>query len=159
MVEKGQKGKLKNVLISPESLEVDLEKINDSNLAIAIGDNRYLFKLPSMIDYLIDYIEDRKEQNIDNMLRFIGQHTGRFPCRKYLTNDNIDRANIYEDEKEALRNKLKGLESFKRIMEVVGEQKEFSNINTIKEQNYRADKEYKTIIYNIDRIEKKAVKN
>ena len=158
VVEKGQKGKLKNVLISPENLDVDLERINDSNLAIAIGDNRYLFRLPSMIDYLIDYIEDKKEQNIDNMLRFIGQHSGRFPCRKYLTKENIDGANIYDDEKDKLRDKLDKLEKISEIMKVLGRHEEYSRIEEIQDQHCREYKEYKIVAYNIERIEQEAVK-
>ena len=71
IVEKGKGGQLQSVLVSPTELD-DIEKsIGDKNIVVAIGDSKLIFKMPNIVEYMLDYIKENSEQNSDTMLRFI----------------------------------------------------------------------------------------
>ena len=59
--------------------------MQSQNIAIAIGDSKYIFQIPDNISFMLDYITDRDEISNETRLRYAQMQNGkaRFPCNKF----------------------------------------------------------------------------
>ncbi|MBV1820427.1 SIR2 family protein [Anaerosalibacter bizertensis] len=71
IISRGKKCQLDTLLMSPNELEDIEETLNNKNLVIAIGDKAIIYKMPSTVQYMYEYISENYNQNIDVILRFI----------------------------------------------------------------------------------------
>lgn len=51
IIDRGKKGSLRSVLISPEELDKIEQNLQNLNLTVAIGDSKYIFQIPDIIVY------------------------------------------------------------------------------------------------------------
>lgn len=153
IVEKGKSGGLQSVLVSPNELD-DIEKdLADRNIVVAIGDSKLIFNMPNIVDYILDYVEEITEQNIDTMLRFIAsQNDYILPFWRYLSHDAIQRSSLAEREKEKLVKRLGQYANLQDQVDALQFKEEFYSIEEIRAQNLKEYHEYSVVAANIDTI-------
>ena len=104
--------------------------------------------------YMKDYIND-KMHDVNNQLRFLVNQQGRFPIRKYVTEDNIVKSKLSDEEKEKLRKKLNEYEEdIQGIRKSIKETSytRMESIDEIRALNVKEYVKYKRIIFNSDII-------
>ena len=114
VVDRGKKGALKSLLIAPEGLEAISKNIENSNVVIGFGDDKYIFQIPDLITYCYDYISESFEINTDISLRFILLQNGnaRIPASYYLKDELIDNGTLHPTEKQKLYQRKERLLDF-----------------------------------------------
>lgn len=65
IIARGKKGTLDTLLMYPHELDCIEKTLKNKNIVIAIGDEAVIYKMPSIIQYMYDYISEKFEQNID----------------------------------------------------------------------------------------------
>ncbi|EGQ3649920.1 hypothetical protein I0565_002425, partial [Staphylococcus pseudintermedius] len=164
IIDSGKKGTLNSVLISPEEIDKIEEKMQHNNIAIAIGDSKYIFQIPDNISYCLDYISDKDEISNETRLRYAHMQNGnaRFPCNKFLTIENINNSKLHNTEKEKLRNKIPTLSNFSKHYDSINESSVIKNSNLsltkLIKAGYKKAKIYETISYNIRELSINEVK-
>ncbi|MEW9989370.1 SIR2 family protein [Clostridium butyricum] len=154
IVKEGKVGKLESVLIRNEDLDILIENgLDNKNLVVALGDKQLVYVVPTLAMYMKDYIND-KMYDLNNQLRFLVTQQGRFPIRKYVTEDNIDKSKLSEPEKEKLRKKLKEYETIEDIRKSIKVKfsKRTESIDEIRSFNLKEYAKYQRIIFNADII-------
>lgn len=153
IIDRGKKGELKSVLVSPNELE-DVEKhIGDKNIVVAIGDNKLIFSMPNLIEYIIDYLQESNEQNLDTMLRFIAsQNNYILPFLKYVSEDNIQKCNLAKKEKEKLYSRLRIYTSLNQQLDLLIHKEFYNSLEEILSLKLDKNHEYICVAYNFDRI-------
>ncbi len=164
IVDRGKKGVLNSVLISPEDIDGIEKKMQSQNIAIAIGDSKYIFQIPDNISFMLDYITDRDEISNETRLRYAHMQNGkaRFPCNKFLTLDIINESQLHETEKEKLRNRIEKLTNFNTQCNSINKSSVFQidsiNLKEISEASQKKSKIYETISFNIKSLNQDEVK-
>ncbi|OFK82938.1 hypothetical protein HMPREF2799_05975 [Staphylococcus sp. HMSC057A02] len=164
IVDRGKKGVLNSVLISPEDIDGIEKKMQSQNIAIAIGDSKYIFQIPDNISFMLDYITDRDEISNETRLRYAHMQNGnaRFPCNKFLTLDIINESQLHETEKEKLRNRIEKLTNFNIQYNSINKSSVFQidsiNLKEISEASQKKSKIYETISFNIKSLNQDEVK-
>ncbi|WP_234028598.1 SIR2 family protein [Lentibacillus sp. Marseille-P4043] len=104
IIDSGKKGTLNSVLISPEEIEKLEANMQDRNIAVAVGDQKYIFQMPNIIQYSLDYISDKDEVSTEVRLKFAANQGGndRFPVHKILDEKVISKSSLHPTEKEKL---------------------------------------------------------
>ncbi|WP_204189048.1 SIR2 family protein [Mammaliicoccus sciuri] len=165
IIDRGKEGALNSVLISPEEIDKIEEKIQNSNIAIAIGDSKYIFQIPDNISYALDYISDNDEISNETRLRYANMQTGnaRFPCNKFLTMHNINNSKLHNTEKEKLRNKVLTFSDFSKHYKSINKSsiiKDWNlSIEGLVNMGNKKAKIYETIAYHIKELNLGDVKN
>ncbi|WP_174255845.1 SIR2 family protein [Clostridium butyricum] len=165
IVNEGSKGNLDKVLVDRGDLDSILnEDIKDKKLVVAIGDKQYIFVIPTLATYCRDYILEKYNGDIENILRFILTHQGQLPLKKYLTEDNINNSSLTDKEKEKLNNRLKKYND-KTIAKLITECKSknhtincFNSFNDILELECKPYYQYRTIICNFNNLDISEIK-
>lgn len=158
IIDRGKEGALNSVLISPEEIDKIEEKIQNSNIAIAIGDSKYIFQIPDNISYALDYISDNDEISNETRLRYANMQTGnaRFPCNKFLTMHNINNSKLHDTEKEKLRNKVLTLSDYSKHYKSINKSsiiKDWNlSIEGLVNMGNKKAKIYETIAYHIKEL-------
>lgn len=88
---------MNSVLLSVEELERLEDDLLTKNITVAIGDAKYIFQIPDIISYCLDYISDTDEINTEIRMRFAVTQIstapkGRFPMNKILDRELIKSA-------------------------------------------------------------------
>lgn len=114
IIDRGKKGALNSVLLSPEELDKLEENLKTKNITVALGDAKYIFQIPDIISYSLDYISDRDEISNEIRMRFAVNQTGtsRFPIHKILNKELIEKSGLHPSEKEKLLSKQKHYSNF-----------------------------------------------
>lgn len=162
IIDNGKKGMLNAALVSLEDIDKISEDRKNSNIVVAIGDDKTIFQIPDLASYCIDYISEKDEINNEIRLRFASQQTGRIPFCKFMKEEIIQRSNLYDDEKIKLLDKLKSINSKKTVGSINMSSVVLKETYTIAEILSVTDKKSKiheTISYNIKRIYKNDVKD
>ncbi|WP_248512541.1 SIR2 family protein [Sporosarcina sp. NCCP-2222] len=165
IIDRGKKGTLNSLLLSPEELDVLEEDILNKNITVALGDSKYIFQIPDLISYTIDYISDKDEISTEIRMRFaiLQNATARFPINKILDTNLINGSSLHPTEKEKLIQKINTFSDFDKQYGTIVTASVF-NRNTDQLQNiigkgFKKENEYETISYNIQRLDLAEVKD
>lgn len=101
--EKGRRKELKQVLTSFVDLDKLPEELQNKNLVVAFGDNRFIYKYPSYVDYIKIYFGDVDDMPLGIAIKFIlAQSTkSTLPVSKYLL--EVEKGDITLTEKEKIK--------------------------------------------------------
>lgn len=153
IIDRGKKGALDTVLLSPDELDTIEEKLQNKNLAVAIGDSKYIFQIPNIISYSLDYISDEDEISTEIRMRFAIMQTGRFPINKILNEELINSSNLHPSEKEKLLQKMKPFSSFdKHVKSIVSSSifiQDTDDVKSIINSDQKKVNMYETLSFNI----------
>lgn len=138
---KGKEGNLNKVLTS----FIDLGKLPDTlkkkNLVVALGDKRYLYKIPEYEDYIKSYFLDKDDMPIEIALRFILKQCPQssLPISKYLYKLSNQGITLSNADKEKINQRLKRFNSLDDL-----KIKDVPNIhyNNLKKFNFSNPKEF-----------------
>lgn len=166
VVDRGKKGALKSLLIAPEGLEAISKNIENSNVVIGFGDDKYIFQIPDLITYCYDYISESFEINTDISLRFILLQNGnaRVPASYYLKDELIEGSTLHPTEKQKLRQRKERLIDFEKHYSAVVDAQvilhDAENLGQILSlaESVNQDKLNETISSNINRLNMNEVK-
>lgn len=164
VIDRGKQGSLDSVLLAPEQLDLLENNLQNKNLAIAIGDAKYIFQSPDIISYCVDYISEADEINTEIRLRFVAaqQPKARLPMNKLLDIDLINSSKINEDEKRKLINKIEEFSNFdkqyKTIIQGFVVQSDYESMNQIINLHVKRDKIYETLSYYINNFDMTDIK-
>lgn len=106
---KGKEGNLDQVLTS----FIDLKKLPDAlkkkNLVVALGDKRYLYKIPDYKDYVKSYFLAENDMPIEIALRFIFKQSLQtsLPISKYIRQLSNQKITLTDADKEKINRRIK----------------------------------------------------
>ncbi|MEH6969463.1 SIR2 family protein [Bacillus velezensis] len=165
IIDRGKKGTLDSVLISPIEIDNIQEALQNKNITVALGDSKYIFQIPDIITYSLDYISDKDEIGNEIRMRFAVNQASRsrFPINKFLNEELINLSGLHKTEKEKLIQKIDYYSNFdlhynKIVISSVLRQ----NCNNLKEITELKTKEvniYETLSYNIRRLNLEELKS
>lgn len=150
---RGKEGTLNTVLVSQQQLDNMSEILDNKNIIVALGNKRTIFKMPTVLDYIQDYIGE-EEQDLEIVLRFIASQNQKsiLPMLKYVTEENIEGSKLYIKEKNKLKDRLKKQAHIRVQIDALSYKEEYSSIEEIKMCHFSKYKEYSAIGFNIERI-------
>ncbi|MGL4914228.1 MAG: SIR2 family protein, partial [Romboutsia sp.] len=152
--QRGKEGTLKNVLVSPEQLDNVNEVVENKNIVVAVGDSKTIFKMPTTLDYIYDYILEDVEQNSDIILRFIASQNKKtiLPLLRYANEENIESSNLHHKEKRKIKERLKKQAHLRVQLDVLNYKKDYTSLDEILAEKFPIAREYSTVAFNIERI-------
>lgn len=157
IVERGKKGNLKSLLISPIELEKLEEKITDENIVVALGDTTYIFKLPDLMTFLDDFINGNQNIPTDIALKFITMQApnARIPIYKYLREVDLEETSLNNSEKDKIYERIERFSDLSSCIDTinVSYKIEYSSLKEILNEQFREEKELDVISYNIGRLD------
>lgn len=157
VVDRGKKGNLDAVLLSPQELENIEEKINSGKpIVLALGEKTHIYKMPNLESYLIDYVLNEEKIITDVALRFVAslQPISRIPFVRYFNGIDLESLDLTPQEREKIRQRV---EKHGKLSEIINSINRYSQINytdidEIKSANYKKSKEIDVVVYNINNI-------
>ncbi|MET3194108.1 SIR2 family protein [Gottfriedia sp. OAE603] len=158
IIDRGKKGTLNSVLLSPEELDNLEEHLQTKNITVALGDAKYIFQIPDLITYSLDYISDIDEISNEIRMRFaVNQNAkSRFPIHKILDRELINSSNLHPTEKEKLIQKIDSFSNFiKHYNKIVSSSvfnRDSSNVEEITSTAAKKVNVYETLSFNIQRL-------
>lgn len=159
IIDRGKKGTLNTVLLSPEEIDNLEENIKNRNITVAIGDAKYIFQIPDIISYSLDYISDKDEISTEIRMRLaVNQNgTARFPINKILDRELIEKSGLHSSEKEKLFQKIKRYSDFDTHYKTIVGSSVFNRRATsvheiISVKGMKKAKIYETLSYNIKKL-------
>ncbi|MNW46928.1 hypothetical protein D3C74_242430 [compost metagenome] len=166
IIDRGKKGTLRSVLISPEELDKIEENLQNQNITVAIGDSKYIFQIPDIIIYSLDYLSDKDEISNDIRLKFsvMQNARARFPIMKLFHDGLIENSSLHPSEKDKLLGKRDHYGNFDyhhgKINSSSVYNRNATNVSDITSvPNNKKTKIYATIGYNIKRLSLDEVKD
>lgn len=158
IIDRGKKGALNSVLLSPEELDVLEDDLLSKNITVALGDSKYIFQIPDLISYAIDYISDNDEISTEIRMRFATMQNGsaRFPINKILDKRLINSSSLHPTEKEKLIQKIPTYSDFERHYRTIVRASVFkrneNNLDEIIRSSSKKENIYETLSFNIKRV-------
>lgn len=164
IIDRGKKGNLNSVLLSPEELDKLEGNLLTKNITVALGDAKYIFQIPDLISYSLDYISDKDEISNEIRMRFAVNQNGnsRFPVHKILNKDLINQSGLHPTEKEKLIQRIPKLSDFHFHHRKIISSSILIESNSIEEiTNLDSKKEniYETLSYNIKNLKLEDLKS
>ncbi|TYA10620.1 hypothetical protein FRY98_22755 [Paenibacillus faecis] len=161
ILDRGKKGSLNTLLVSPEELE-DIEKrIGDEKLVVALGDTTYIFQMPDLLTYLFDYFFGGRSIHTDIALRFIASQNSnsRIPFIKYVEGIDLDKTNLHPVEIEKINQRIAKFTGPQICLDSINPSNRIKadSLKEILEQQLKPDKEYDLIAYNAPKLDKQEV--
>lgn len=164
IIDRGKKGALNSVLLSPEELDVLEDDLLSKNITVALGDSKYIFQIPDLISYAIDYISDKDEISTEIRMRFAALQNGtaRYPINKFLDRQLIENSGLHPTEKEKLIQKLDTYSDFQRHYDTIVSSsvmnRNCSKISEIIKLPSKKENIYETLSFNIRKLDREALK-
>src|SRR5699024_9520909 len=167
IIDRGKSGTLNTVLVSPEELDKIEDDLQNKNLTVAIGDSKYIFQIPDIISYSLDYISDEDEISSDIRLRFAviqmsSAPNSRFPVNKILDRNLIKKSDLHSSEQQKLMQKINHYSNFEIHYAKINYSSVFNkNTNSLDEITNKKTKDvniYETISYNITKLDLEEIK-
>lgn len=167
IIDRGKKGTLNSVLLAPEDLDKLESSLLTKNITVAIGDSTYIFQIPDIISYCLDYISDKDEISTEIRMRFaviqISQApNSRFPINKLLDLEQITSSGLHPSEKQKLIQKIPHFTNFQYHYDKIISSSVFNRKTTkIEEIIYVKTKDvniFETLSYNIQRLDLEELK-
>jgi hypothetical protein len=165
IIDRGKKGALNSVLLSPEELDKLEENLLTKNITVALGDAKYIFQIPDLISYSLDYISDQDEISNEIRMRFAVYQNGksRFPIHKILDPHLINSSGLHPSEKEKLIQKMESFSNFNvhynKIVPSSVFIRDAKYVEEIINKNTKKVNIYETLSFNIRRIDLDDLKN
>ena len=159
----GTKGALDSVLISPSQID-DLEDqiAQGKPIVVALGNKKYMFVNPDLINYLQDYLFDENNLLPSVALRFVAKENpkSRIPFLKYINSTNLEQLDLHEKEKKKIKERLSKYASFVKLQETIKSAHETGDIDLIlNNTKYSTSKKVDLIAYNIFTLDYQRVKS
>lgn len=159
----GSKGALDSVLISPSQID-DLEDqiAQGKPIVVALGNKKYMFVNPDLINYLQDYLFDENNLLPSVALRFVAKENpkSRIPFLKYINSTNLEQLDLHEKEKKKIKERLSKYASFEKLQETIKSAHETGDIDLIiNNTKYSTSKKVDLIAYNIFTLDYQRVKS
>lgn len=108
---KGQQQTLKTVLADYEDIsKLSDKEIKNKKIVVAFGDEKILYKVPTYVEYLINYFTNNNDFSSSIAIKFIAQQTSNtpLPIKKYINQIKTEIHNSdSEKEKVKLEKRLK----------------------------------------------------
>lgn len=149
----GNKGALDTVLVSPTELNELQDQIdNDKPIVVALGNKKYMFVNPDLVNYLQDYLFDKNELLPSVALRFVAKENpkSRVPFLKYVNNSNLDQLDLYKKEKEKIKNRVAFHSSYSNLRSTINYPVVSDDIKAIlSNTRYSTTKKIESISFNI----------
>lgn len=162
IIDRGKKGVLRSVLLSPEELDKLEANLQNQNITVAIGDEKYIFQIPDIITYSLDYISDKDEISTDIRMRFAAKQQGRIPINKIMDKELIANSSLHPSEKEKLLQKYDKARDFTSHYNTIVSSSIFlrntKSVSEIINTNEKRAKIYETLSYNIKQLNLDEVK-
>jgi hypothetical protein len=164
IIDRGKKGALNSVLLSPEELDQLEQNLQNKNITVAIGDAKYIFQIPDIVSYCLDYLTDADEISTEIRMRFAALQTSRarFPINKLLDRDLIIASGLHAEEKEKLLQRINKCSNFKSHFDTIVSSSVFikntEDLSRIIESEQKKENIYETISFNIRRLDLNDVK-
>lgn len=156
IVDRGRKGSLNTLLISPEALEDIENRLGDEKLIVALGDTTYIFKMPNLLSYIEDYFFRGTEIHTDIALRFVASQSSnsRIPFLKHVKDVDIEKTNLHPVEKEKIRQRILGSTGVDQCLKSIPTSYRIKahSIKEIINMKFKPEKEFDVVSYNHDRI-------
>lgn len=113
---KGKQGELKQVLTSFVDLDRLPEELKSKNLVVALGDDRFIYKYPTYVDYIKDYFLKGK-MPIEIAVRFIVNVSTKstLPVSKYVVKIKNENIILKEKDKDKINTRLGVFPSLKSL--------------------------------------------
>lgn len=166
IIDRGKKGTLRSVLISPEELDKIGENLQNKNITVAIGDSKYFYQIPDVIVYSLDYISDADEISNDIRLKFavLQNARSRFPIMKLLDDELIENSSLHPSEKDKLKSKKASFSDYQSHHAKINESNVFDrqayDVNSIiNKPGVKKVKIYATLAYNLKNLPLNEVKD
>ncbi|MEK4846106.1 SIR2 family protein [Bacillus sp. FSL W8-0183] len=164
IIDRGKKGTLNSVLISPIEIDNIKETLQNKNITVALGDSTYIFQIPDIITYSLDYISDKDEIGNEIRMRFaVNQaYRARFPIVKLLNEDLINSTGLHKTEKERLIQKIEYFTNFElhycKIVPSSVMLRNCNDLNKIIKLKTKDDNIYETLSFNIKELKLEELK-
>jgi hypothetical protein len=155
IIDRGKKGTLNSVLLSPDELDKLEGDLQTKNITVALGDAKYIFQIPDIISYSLDYISDKDEISNDIRMRFVVNQTGnsRFPIHKILDRNLINSCTLHPSEKDKLLGKINHYSNFNLHYKKINKSSVFEvdeiSVSSIINVEEKKSKIYETLSFNI----------
>ncbi len=106
--EKGREGELEQVLTSFVDLDKLPKELKSKNIVVAFGDNRFIYKYPTYVDYVKDYFLNKENMPIEIAIRFILKTApnSTLPVSKYVAKVVKENFALNDEDKKRLNNRL-----------------------------------------------------
>jgi len=159
VIDQGKKGTLDTVLCSPEGIEKISGELSKKNIVVAIGGPEYVFQIPDLFTYCIDYISDEDEIANNVRLRFLALEnpSARTPLCKLLDKSLIDSSNLLDREKTKLKKLMVEKTDFNKAYNSIPKSGYFipTNIDVkhIIDSSEKKRKIYNTLSYYIKKLD------
>lgn len=159
IIDRGKKGALNTVLLSPEELDKLEGDLFTKNIAVALGDAKLIFQMPNIISYALDYISDKDEFSTDIRMRLVAMQSplSRIPANKILDRKLIEASGLHASEKEKLYQRFRLARDFKYHHGKVNGSNVFNRyatkVNDIISKKEKKSKIYDTLSYNIQSLD------
>jgi len=158
IVNRGKRGSLNTLLLSPEELE-DIEKrIGDEKIVVALGDTTYIFQMPDLLSYVYDYFLGGRVIHTDIALRFVASQasTSRIPFLKHVEGVDIDKTNLHPAEKEKLKQRIARFTTPEYCIRSISDTYKIraNSLSEIIAYNHKPYKEFEIVSYNSLRIDR-----
>lgn len=150
--------------MSPEDIDNLNEKIKHRNITVAIGDSKYIFQVPNIITYSLDYISDKDEIGTEIRLRFAAsqRRTDRFPVHKILKREIIEKSNLHPSEKDKLKQRFSKYSNFESHYNSISKSSVFDvediSVRGIIDKDIKKEKIYETLAIHINNLDLNEVK-
>lgn len=163
IVEKGKKGSLDSVLLSPDELGEIEEKINAGKpIVVALGNRATIYVMPNIKSYLEDYIMERNEIAHEIALKFVAENprNSRVPFVRHYNAVDLEKVNLSKTEKDKLRTRIQNHGKLKSCIGSINKyhQIEMGKIEEIIDSDFSKSKELDVVTYNIERLNLEEVK-
>lgn len=157
IVDRGKKGSLDSVLLTPQELEGIEGKIDlGKPIVLALGDKTYIYRMPNTVSYMNDYIFNKEEIMSEVALSFVASEpaNSRIPFARYVKDVDLNKVDITPDEKEKIKQRIIRHGSLQSLINSVNRsyQIRYTNITEIKEAGYKKAKEIDLVVFNINNI-------
>lgn len=127
---KGREGKLDTFLTYANNIDDLTENQRLQNTAIAIGDRSYLFVIPTLVDYLTDYLNESDNTAIQVAARFLAQQQlkANLPYLRLLRRiESAGDIGLTKDEKRKIRTRIQNTPALDGLIASTGIPKALAN--------------------------------
>lgn len=158
IVQKGQAGQLKNVLVTPTQLDEVAKEIDQGKpIVVALGDEKYFYVYPDTVSYFKDFLAKTNNYAPGIALAFAarsGSRTTKIPFARYWNSVDKSSLNLSTKDFERLNNKIKEYGTLKKAKESINSanRQEFQSISDILKKPFPIGRQINTIAWNLEKF-------
>ena len=163
IVGKGQAGALSAVLVSPTQLDDVAKEIDQGKpIVVALGDEKYLYVYPDLIQYIKTYLSSSNNYAPGMALSFAARAGNRYtkiPFAKYWNSTDKQSLAIAHKDLAKLNKKIESYGTFEKAKNSVipANRTSFTSLADIQAQKYPLTRTIDTVSWNVGRLPMKDV--